>query len=373
MVTIAGSSNPGGKFNKALAQLWADEDQAAWEAKAETTDGEVNWVERQELVTDGFSDMVETVNKSPHFRKFVAAMIMMWVNDDGKVCVEWSEGRPEGLEFPQSFDKQEPEVLKQLSDAFHRWAAKPLKVAHCGDQSILLLNNHPTTLRRYFFPLTTADLEKGIALDELKSTVTDFFQQSYEGVFGVKDIPWTSVASEPAAYYDLDKFPHPFLPSGLTEWGRGVWLDAAFTLADIAGANTSGLFFRRPQQQPPPPPRESSPQPPPRENSQPLPSRENSPVPPPPPPPPPPPHHPPPPSGPSHPLPPPPPPPPPHHPPPPSGPSHPLPPVSPRKTRSKAKAKASAEAEPEPEIRRRSKRKAAPDNENKNPNKRQRK
>ncbi|KAK7050169.1 acid protease [Favolaschia claudopus] len=270
--TIPGSSNPGGKFNKALAELWAKEDQAAWEAKVETGEENVNWAERQELVTEGFADMVETVNNSPQFRNFMAAMIMIWVDDDGKVSVE-CEGRPTGLEMSKTFDQQEPEVLKQLTNAFHRWAAKPLR-------DYIAARRPTASTPTQFFPLNASDLEKGIHLDDLKSTVLRFLGESYTA-FGVEDIPWASIATDPAAYYDVTKFSHGFPVSGPAEWKHGAWYEVAFSLAEIAGVDTDSIFFRKPSpsvrgssplketsQPPPSPSRERTPPPPPPRSRQ---------------------------------------------------------------------------------------------------------
>lgn len=42
--TLSGSMNAGGKFRKAEAQLWAEEDHASWEAAANDEE-DVNWKE----------------------------------------------------------------------------------------------------------------------------------------------------------------------------------------------------------------------------------------------------------------------------------------------------------------------------------------
>ncbi|KAJ7205378.1 hypothetical protein B0H12DRAFT_1080324 [Mycena haematopus] len=86
--TLPGSSNAGGKFRQAEAKLWAQEDQASWDAAATSEEG-VNWAERQKLVASGFKHFVSHLHGSRKFRPFVATMLMGWLGTDDQVHFEW--------------------------------------------------------------------------------------------------------------------------------------------------------------------------------------------------------------------------------------------------------------------------------------------
>ncbi|KAJ7239715.1 hypothetical protein C8J57DRAFT_1245830 [Mycena rebaudengoi] len=112
--TLPGTSNAGSMFRKAEGVLWAAEPQDAWEAAANSNEG-VDWVERQALVPLGFKPMVNQLNSSGKFMPFLAMMLMAWVDADGKVHIDWTEGTPPGIAVPHTFIKQHGHLVQHTS------------------------------------------------------------------------------------------------------------------------------------------------------------------------------------------------------------------------------------------------------------------
>ncbi|KAJ7729339.1 hypothetical protein B0H16DRAFT_1734278 [Mycena metata] len=233
--TLPGTSNAGSMFRKAEGVLWAAEPQAAWEAAANSNEG-VNWAERQALVPLGFKTMVNQLNSSGKFMPFLAMMLMAWVDADGKVHIDWTEGAPPGIAVPHTFIKQHGHLVQNNIDAMYEWAARPLKDHVTG--GVDSANTQPP------FPLTVDDLDD-IAPRVLTQKVTAFLIESYNGVFGTADIPWAKIASNPTDYYDTHKFTFPFTSSGLADLSRPQWDVLATMLASGARGETPG-FWRQP-------------------------------------------------------------------------------------------------------------------------------
>ncbi|KAJ6484558.1 hypothetical protein DFH09DRAFT_1339991 [Mycena vulgaris] len=124
--TLPGATNPGGKFRKAEAQLWANEDQAKWESAAEA-DEDIDWEERQKLPTGAVHHMVDTLNASGKFRPFLATMLMGWLDEQGEIQFEWVEALPKGVDIRQRFEDQYPQLVTNSINAMYAWAKKPLQ------------------------------------------------------------------------------------------------------------------------------------------------------------------------------------------------------------------------------------------------------
>jgi hypothetical protein len=87
--------------------------------------------------------MVTTLNASGKFRPFVATMVMGWLDERGKVELEWqvltskilhmtdgwsrAEAVPEGIHARQPFTTQYKQLANDCLDAMYTWAEKPLK------------------------------------------------------------------------------------------------------------------------------------------------------------------------------------------------------------------------------------------------------
>ncbi|KAJ7202012.1 hypothetical protein GGX14DRAFT_399589, partial [Mycena pura] len=269
--TLPGTTNAGGKFRKAEALMWAQEDRAVWDAAAAVQE-DVDWNERQKLVATGFEQMVDNLHASRKFRPFVATMMMGWLNEDGKVIFEWqvsfisldlTEAVPEEIGVAESFRRLHPQLVQQTLNAMYTWAENPLK--------------------EY---LITREASAKQALDDLShnvlvSTVTTYLEESFEAAFGTGEIiPWAEMASQPSRFYDTTRFQLGFTLTGLADLSRSQWYELAGMLAASAGTGTLG-FFRQADTSDPPAPaqqlpsRTSTPQPLP-------PSRSPSPPPPPP-------------------------------------------------------------------------------------------
>ncbi|KAJ6528325.1 hypothetical protein DFH09DRAFT_1327727 [Mycena vulgaris] len=217
--TLKGTSNAGGKFRKAEAEMWAKENQASWEDAA-AADEDVDWVERQKLVASGFRQMVQTLHATRKFRPFVATMLMAWMNDEGHVQFEWQvvEAVPDDIRMPQAFEKQYKELVKESVDAMHDWAENPLK-EHLATRADSAKRAPPV------FPLT-AEALGDVSPKKLAETVTTFLAESYEVAFGSQDIPWAAISSAPTDYYDAAlpvTSALPFASTGLTGLSLVQW------------------------------------------------------------------------------------------------------------------------------------------------------
>ncbi|KAJ7848104.1 hypothetical protein B0H13DRAFT_1906931 [Mycena leptocephala] len=203
--SLPGAINAGGKFRKAEALLWAKEDQASWNAAA-ATDEDVDWKERQTLVAGGFKHMVTTLNASGKFRPFVATMVMGWLDERGKVELEWAEAVSEGVRPRQPFTTQYKQLADDCLDAMYTWAEKPLK-------DYVAARDHPLQTAP-IFPLT-AEALNDISPNALAHMVSSFLVDSYQAAFGTREIPWEAIASAPSEYYDTGNFDVVFASSGL--------------------------------------------------------------------------------------------------------------------------------------------------------------
>ncbi|KAJ7807399.1 hypothetical protein B0H13DRAFT_2386472 [Mycena leptocephala] len=197
--TLTDAINAGSKFRKAEGLMWAEEDQASWEAAA-ASEEDVDWEERQRLVASGFKNMVDSLHVSGKFRPFVATMLMGWSR---------VEAVPKGICVRQTFEKQTPQLVKDSLNAMYAWAEKPLKdyVATLEDS---------TNAAPQVFPLSAEGLDD-VSPKALAQTVTNFLVDSYQAAFGTRDIPWAAVASTPKEYYDAD------IPSLGCHPGVGRW------------------------------------------------------------------------------------------------------------------------------------------------------
>ncbi|KAJ6595491.1 hypothetical protein DFH09DRAFT_1072468 [Mycena vulgaris] len=237
--TLSGS-NPGGNFRKAEGLLYAEQDQAEWEAAANSVEN-VNWKEHQSLVATGFKNMSETLHATGRFRPFVAIMVMGWRDTDGGVKLEWqhrahswsrAEAVPEGMPV-QSFEKHYPQLTAENLNAMYGWADKALKA-----------DDEVCAKAAPVFPLH-ADVLDDISPKSLSETVKSFLFDSYNAVFESQDIPWATIATAPHDYYDTVKFKLTFASNGLEGLKSSEWHPLAATLAVGAGDSTSG-FFRKP-------------------------------------------------------------------------------------------------------------------------------
>ncbi|KAJ7738673.1 hypothetical protein DFH07DRAFT_778958 [Mycena maculata] len=255
--TLTGTINAGGKFRKAEALLWAEEDHATWDAAAEATD-DVNWVERQKLVPSGFKHMVNSLHASHKFRPFVATMLMAWLSDDGKLHFEWqvvvtfdalAKAVPGDIHVRQTFEKKYDQLVKDSINGMYAWAEKPL-------QEYTATREESAKGAAPVFPLSAEALDD-IPPKALAQTVTNFLEESYEAAFGSREIPWAAIAIEPGEYYDAAQFQLSFPSTGLANLTRSQWDDLATNLVSVAGAGTSGFFRKAPppaSELPPPPP-----------------------------------------------------------------------------------------------------------------------
>ncbi|KAJ6582151.1 hypothetical protein B0H19DRAFT_1370271 [Mycena capillaripes] len=259
--TLPGAINAGGKFRKAESLLWAKEDQASWEAAASSEEG-VDWEARRKLVARGFKNMVNTLHTSGKFRPFVATMLMVWLGEDGKMYMDWTEAIPDGIHVCEPFQKKYAKLVGEQIDNMYEWAEKPLKDYAATREDSVKCAAPP------LFPLSAEALDD-ISPKTLAQTVTSFLEQSYQAAFGSQEIPWTAIVSAPDEYYDTAQSPLTFAATGLAKLTRPEWYELANTLVSVAGAGTSG-FFRKallvpPPPPPPPPPPRSPPTPPPLE------------------------------------------------------------------------------------------------------------
>ncbi|KAJ7046018.1 hypothetical protein C8F04DRAFT_338071 [Mycena alexandri] len=233
--TIPGDINQGGKFRKAEAQLWAQEDQAVWEAAAASNEG-VDWKERQNLVAGGFRHMVDALHSTGKFRPFVATMQMCWVDGNGVPQLDWVEAVPDAITIRQPFEKQYAEVSQNSLNSLHAWAGKALQDYLAGD-------NASTRHAPPVFPVSAEALDD-MSPNMVAQTVTSFLGKSYQAAFASRDIPWSAIARAPNEYYDTAKFDLAFSSDGLGGFKSIQWHALALTLASGAGDGSSG-FFRK--------------------------------------------------------------------------------------------------------------------------------
>ncbi|KAJ7648240.1 hypothetical protein DFH06DRAFT_1476309 [Mycena polygramma] len=264
--TLPGSANPGGKFRKAEALLWADEDQASWEAAA-AGDEDVDWTERQQLVPSGFKHMVQTLHAGGRFRPFMATMLMAWLNEDGQMHFEWAQAVPGDINAGTSFKKRYPEFVNDSVNKMHEWAEQPLR-AYAGSAAEKAKKSLPV----FEFGVEALD---DLTFKMLVQKVKDFLVASFEAAFGNSEIPWAAIANSPSDYYDVARFPVvTTLGAGLDNLTHQQWHDLARAMASEAGEGSSGLFRKahpaspplppsRPASPPLPPSRPASPTPPP--------------------------------------------------------------------------------------------------------------
>ncbi|KAJ7658817.1 hypothetical protein DFH06DRAFT_1407372, partial [Mycena polygramma] len=258
--TLPGPANAGGKFRKAEALLWADEDQASWEAAA-AGDEDVDWTERQQLVPSGFKHMVQTLHAGGRFRPFMATMLMAWLNEDGQMHFEWrvnlAQAVPGDINAGTSFKKRYPEFVNDSVNKMHEWAEQPLR-AYAGSAAEKVKKSLPV------FECSVEALDD-LSFKMLVQKVKDFLVASFEAAFGGNNIPWAAIATSPSDYYDVARFPVvATLGGGLDDLTHQQWHDLAHAMASEAGKGSSGLFRKaRPASPPPPPSRSASPTPPP--------------------------------------------------------------------------------------------------------------
>ncbi|KAJ7328262.1 hypothetical protein DFH08DRAFT_815768 [Mycena albidolilacea] len=229
--TLPGAINAGGKFRKAESLMWAEEDQASWEAAA-SSEEDVDWVARQKLVARGFKNMVNTLHTSGKFRPFVATMLMGWLGEDGKV----SEAVPDGIRVREPFEKKYGKLVGEQIDNMYEWAEQPLR-DYVATREDSVKGAAP------LFPLSAEALDD-MSPKALAQAVTSFMEESYQAVFGSQEIPWAAIASAPDEYYDTTRFPLTFAATGLVKLTLPEWYEVATTLVSKAGARTSG-FFRK--------------------------------------------------------------------------------------------------------------------------------
>ncbi|KAJ7278729.1 hypothetical protein C8J57DRAFT_1221564 [Mycena rebaudengoi] len=237
--TLPGTSNAGSMFWKAEGVLWVAEPQDTWEAAANSVD----WVERQALVPLGFKTMVNQLKLSGKFMPFLAMMLMAWVDADGKVHIDWTEGAPPGIAVPHTFIKQHGHLVQHNIDAMYKWAACPLKGCEVNDHIDHVTGGVDSANAQLPFPLTVDDLDY-IAPRVLTQKVTAFLIESYNGVFGTPEIPWAKIASNLMEYYDTHKFTFPFTASGLADLSRPQWDVLATMLALGARSETPGFWHQ---------------------------------------------------------------------------------------------------------------------------------
>ncbi|KAJ6523646.1 hypothetical protein DFH09DRAFT_1096526 [Mycena vulgaris] len=252
--------NPGFKFRKAENLMWTEEDQASWQADADSNDG-VNWKERQTLVATGFKNMANNLHASRKFRPFVANIVMGWLNEDGQTQLEWQvvhytglhatyglgriEAVPDDIHVHQTFLKQHPKLVEESLNAMYAWADKPLK-------DYVAAREESPTRPLPVFPLSAEELDDK-SHKVLIETVTTFLAESYQAAFGTGDIPWGALAHAPDEFYDAAVLPFQFPSTGLTDLSRNEWHELGTTLASVAGAGTLAFFRKAPVPLMPPP------------------------------------------------------------------------------------------------------------------------
>ncbi|KAJ7829737.1 hypothetical protein B0H14DRAFT_3465406 [Mycena olivaceomarginata] len=224
--TLLGPGNAGGKFRKAEAELWANEDQAKWESAAEA-DEDVDWEERQKLPMGAVQHMVNTLNAGRKFHPFLATMLMGWLNERGEIQFEWSEALPKGVVIEQRFEDKYPQLVSDSINTMYEWAKKGLQdyaAAHDGSPG------QPAPV----FPVSVE------ALDDMSPNML------YKVAFGdeTQNIPWPTIATAPDRYYDVGKFDLVFSSSGLEGFKGTQWHLLGAALAVGAGDGSSG-FFRK--------------------------------------------------------------------------------------------------------------------------------
>ncbi|KAJ7847134.1 hypothetical protein B0H14DRAFT_3453984 [Mycena olivaceomarginata] len=235
--TLLGPGNAGGKFRKAEAELWANEDQAKWESAAEA-DEDVDWEERQKLPIGAVQHMVDTLNASRKFRPFLVTMLMGWVNERGEIQFEWSEALPKGVVIEQRFEDKYPQLVSDSINTMYAWVKKGLQdYAAARDGS----PGQPAPV----FPVSVEALDD-MSPNMVAQTVTDFLIKSYKAAFGdeTRNIPWPTIATAPDQYYDVGKFDLVFSSSGLEGFKGTQWHLLGAALAVGAGDGSSG-FFRK--------------------------------------------------------------------------------------------------------------------------------
>ncbi|KAJ6576930.1 hypothetical protein DFH09DRAFT_1077885 [Mycena vulgaris] len=233
--TLPGVTNPGGKFRKAEAQLWANEDQAKWESAAEA-DEDVDWEERQKLPTGAVHHMVDTLNASGKFRPFLATMLMGWLDEQGEIQFGWVEALPKGVDIRQRFEDQYPQLVTSGINAMYAWAKMPLQdYAAARDGS-----SRPVAP---VFPVSAEALDD-MSPNMVAQTVTVFLLKSYKAAFRDENIPWPAITTAPDQYYDVGKFELVFSSSGLQGFKGAQWHGLGAVLAAGAGEGSSG-FFRK--------------------------------------------------------------------------------------------------------------------------------
>ncbi|KAJ7118163.1 hypothetical protein C8R44DRAFT_878793 [Mycena epipterygia] len=231
--TLTGA-NAGGKFRAAEAELWAKEDQPAWNAAA-AVQTNVDWNERQKLVPTGFVQMVDNLHASGKFRPFIATMVMGWLDESGQVIFE-TEAVPDEIDVPEMFRKRNPQLVKETINAMYTWAEEPLKeylaTRECGAKRASPV-----------FPTSTEALDD-LSHKAIMEKVTNYLEESFEAAFGSGEIPWAEIASDPDHYYDATRFQFGFALTGLTELTRPQWFELASKLAEDAGPGTARFFHQ---------------------------------------------------------------------------------------------------------------------------------
>ncbi|KAJ7055507.1 hypothetical protein C8F01DRAFT_1258385 [Mycena amicta] len=248
--TLDGDSNVGGKFRKAEAQMWAEENHNHWEEEA-ALEEDVDWEERQQLVGSGTREMVQKLHDSRKFHPFVTLQAQAWINEDNKVRFDWTEAVPKQIKTGESFKARFPAVITATVNAMHEWAGPPLKeylTARGG--------SGPGALVRFPVALDNVD---NISPNELAAKVKAFLIESHKAAFDTPDIQWADVCEHPGHYYDTAKFSVKFGDEGLRARVAELYVFAH----ELVSAGSSGFFrkLRPSHEEPPPPPKSPSPPP----------------------------------------------------------------------------------------------------------------
>ncbi|KAJ7913991.1 hypothetical protein B0H13DRAFT_2325839 [Mycena leptocephala] len=168
--TLTDAINAGAKFRKAEAIMWAEEDQASWEAAA-ASDEDVDWEDGKRFQAHGRQSPREW--QVPPLR---GDMLMGWVDPEAQVHLEWVEAVPKDIHVCQTFEKHTPQLVKDSLNAMYAWAEKPLKD----------------------YVATLEDSTKGA-----QQTVTNFWWIPSSRIWHSRNTG-AAVASTPSAYYDAE-------------------------------------------------------------------------------------------------------------------------------------------------------------------------
>ncbi|KAF7326034.1 hypothetical protein MKEN_00454300 [Mycena kentingensis (nom. inval.)] len=228
--------NPGANKHKAAKELWEKEDHSAWEDALNADMESVSPAERMSMLVIGISEALGKLQDSGRFPPFVATLQFGFL-DSKQLCFEIGESVPQNSKILRGFREQYEDVSQAYLSAMHQWASDDLKDLERLSKKSLQASSKPSPT----FQLSD-DIDN-LSMNEISSTMADFFANSYEHARGTREIPWSAVRAQPNRYFDADALSLRFNLDDPSNLDRSSRLDLAAALTRVAGPGSMCFFF----------------------------------------------------------------------------------------------------------------------------------